>query len=168
MNRTLHLIRQVTAVGHRVVSGPMRPFQPFGVGETWLALMRRPTWRWLFLREGIADHRATSEAEIDAYLELLKRSDGGRALLKIMRGFELTAEKQRFLIDGLAKRPPYPTQVLWGAGDRMLGSTRRDTVQNALCSDPPLLLPSRHFPQEDQAPALVAAVAELSREPDPT
>jgi hypothetical protein len=72
---------------------------------TWLALMRRPTWRWLFRREGIADPAATTNAEIDAYLTLLKRLDRGRAFLKIMRGFELTPEKQRFYDDGLASRP---------------------------------------------------------------
>lgn len=146
---------------------PMRPFLPAGIGETWLSLMRRPTWRWLFRREGTTDRNATSTAEIDAYLHLLKRADGGRAFLKIMRGFELTADKQRFLIEGLAARPPYPTQVIWGTGDRMLGPVRCDAVQNALRSAPPALLPSRHFPQEDQAPALVAAVARLAAEPGP-
>ena len=144
---------------------PMRPFQPAGVGETWLTLMRRPTWRWLFRREGTADRNATSTAEIDAYLDLLKRGDGGRAFLKIMRGFELTADKQRFLTEGLAGRPPYPTQVIWGAGDRMLGERRRDAVQHAVRSNAPLLLPSRHFPQEDQAAALVAAIATLASPP---
>ena len=144
---------------------PMRPFARIGVGETWLGLMRRPTWRWLFRHEGIADPNATPNAEIDAYLHLLKRHDRGRAFLKIMRGFELTSGKQQFFIEGLAQRPDYPTQVIWGRGDRMLGSEHCRAVQDALRVETPLLLPSRHFPQEDQAPAVVAAIVRLTRGP---
>jgi pimeloyl-ACP methyl ester carboxylesterase len=142
---------------------PMRPFQPAGIGEAWLALMRRAAWRWLFRREGIADRGATTAAEIDAYLYLLKRDDGGTALLKIMRGFELTTRKRRFLDDGLAARPSYPTQIIWGAHDRMLTATRRRAVEAALGTSDSLLLPARHFLQEDQAPALVQAIADLAR-----
>jgi pimeloyl-ACP methyl ester carboxylesterase len=145
---------------------PMRPFLPAGVGETWLALMRRPTWRWLFRREGVADRRSTSAAEIDAYLALLKGEDGGRALLKIMRGFELTAQKERFYDEGLAARPPYPTQVVWARGDRMLRADRRRAVEKALGVSSSTLVPGRHFLQEEQAPALVAAVVDVVREAD--
>jgi pimeloyl-ACP methyl ester carboxylesterase len=83
-------------------------------------------------------------------------------LLKIMRGFELTQAKQRFFYDGLAARPPYPTQIVWGEHDRMLGTNRRRAVQNALDTGAPLLLPARHFLQEDQAPAVVQAIADLA------
>jgi haloalkane dehalogenase len=145
---------------------PMRPFAPAVVGETWLALMRSPAWRWLFRREGIADPTATTNAEIDAYLTLLKREDGGRAFLKIMRGFELTPEKQRFYDDGLAARPAYPTQVVWGELDRMLGADRRHAVEKALATSSTTLVPGRHFLQEEQAPAVVAAVAALARAQD--
>lgn len=146
---------------------PMRPFQPAGIGRIWLALMRRPTWRWLFRREGIADQSATGAAEIDAYLHLLKRGDGGSGFLKIMRGFDSTIQKRRFLYDGLAARPPYPTQVIWGKGDRMLGPQRRRAVQAALGTGTPQLLAARHFPQEDQAAALVGAIADLACRPQP-
>ena len=142
---------------------PMRPFAPAHVGEAWLALMRGPAWRWLFRREGIADRRAVTAAEIDAYLTLLKRADGGRAFLQIMRGFELTAQKEEHLRGGLAARPPYPTQVLWGERDRMLTAARRRAVVDVLCSGEPVLLPARHFLQEDQAPALITAIAAIAR-----
>jgi pimeloyl-ACP methyl ester carboxylesterase len=143
---------------------PMRPFQPAGIGEAWLALMRRHAWRWLFRREGTYDRSATSTTDIDAYLHLLKRDDGGRALLKIMRGFELTPAKQRFFYEGLAARPSYPAQIVWGQHDRMLRTVRRQAVQTALGTDAPLLLPARHFLQEDQAPAVVNAIAGLARQ----
>jgi haloalkane dehalogenase len=144
---------------------PMRPFGPAGLGELWLAGMGGPAWRWLFRREGIADPGATSAAEIDAYLTLLKREDSGRAFLKIMRGFELTPAKQDFYDRGLATRPPYPVQVIWGQGDRMLRRGRRDAVQQALAAAAPLLLPGRHFLPEEQAPALAAAIAKIASTP---
>jgi haloalkane dehalogenase len=146
---------------------PMRPFLVPGVGEAWLALMRRRTWRWLFRREGIADRGAVTSAEIDAYLTLMKRQDGGRAFLRIMRGFELSVQKQGFFRDGLAARPQYPTKVVWGDRDRMLTEARRRRVLDVLGSDDPVLVPARHFLQEDQAPAVVAAIASLVKASTP-
>ena len=90
----------------------------------------------------------------------MKRGDGGSAFLKIMRGFELTQAKQHFFYQGLRSRP-YPAQVVWGLRDRMLGDDRRRAVQDALVIDSAVLLPGRHFLQEDQAPAIATAVAHL-------
>jgi hypothetical protein len=47
---------------------------------------------------------------------------------------------------------------------RRRGRKRREAVQRALGVDQPLLLPAKHFLQEDQAPAVVAAVARLGTE----
>ena len=58
----------------------------------------------LFYLEGIENRSATPRHEVQAHIHLLKHRDRGRAFLRIMRGFELTAEKQRFLWDGLAER----------------------------------------------------------------
>jgi pimeloyl-ACP methyl ester carboxylesterase len=144
---------------------PMRPFAQPGLGELWLAGMAGPAWRWLFRREGVADRGSVTGPEIDAYLTLLKREDGGRAFLKIMRGFELTPAKQSFYYDGLAARPTYPTQVVWGQGDRMLGASRRQAVQNALGTTECTLVSGRHFVPEEQAPAIAAAVAKIGARP---
>jgi pimeloyl-ACP methyl ester carboxylesterase len=141
---------------------PMHPFSIGGVGEAWLALMRPPASSWIFRHIGITDNTAISDAEVNAYIALVKRGDGGRAFLRIMRGFELTQAKQDFFYEGLRSRP-YPAQVVWGRSDRMLGDERRRAVQRALGIDTPLLLPARHFLQEDQAPAVAEAVAELAR-----
>ncbi|HEX6586256.1 MAG TPA: alpha/beta fold hydrolase [Solirubrobacterales bacterium] len=140
---------------------PMHPFSIRGLGELWLAGMRPPTFRWIFRHEGLADRSAMSNAEIDAYTALLKREDGGRAFLRIMRGFELTDAKQRFLYAGLAERR-WPAQVVWGREDPALGETRRLAVEEALGIDDPLFLSARHFLQEDQAPAVGEAVAALA------
>ena len=141
---------------------PMQPFSIRGIGEAWLAGLRPPVSRWIFRHEGLADHSAMTNAEIDAYTELVKRDDGGHAFLRIMRGFELTKAKQQFFYDGLAGHP-YPAQVVWGRDDTMLGEGRRVAVQNALGAERPVLLPGRHFLQEDQAPAVARAIVEFIR-----
>jgi haloalkane dehalogenase len=141
---------------------PMYPFSVRGIGEAWLVGLRPPASRWIFRHVGLADRDAMTSAEIDAYTALLKREDGGRAFLRIMRGFELTDAKQRFLYGGLAERP-YPARVVWGRDDPALGEKRRLAVQHALCVERPVLLPGRHFLQEDQASAVGEAIAELIR-----
>jgi haloalkane dehalogenase len=142
---------------------PMHPFSVRGVGEAWLVSMRPPAFGWLFRHVGIAENAAISDAEVDAYVALMKRGDHGNAFLKIMRGFELNRAKQDFFYDGLRSRN-YPAQVVWGQRDRMLGDDRRRAVQDALAVANPLLLPARHFLQEDQAHAISTAVARLAHE----
>ena len=99
--------------------------------------------------------------EVYAHYELLKRGDGGRAFLRIMRGFELTEAKQRFLWEGLAERP-YPARIVWGERDPALGLDQLRVVQQVLGVDDPILLPAKHFLQEDQATAVGPAIADLA------
>lgn len=140
---------------------PMHPFSIRGVGELWLASMWRLPFRQIYYLVGLGDRAAVPAAEVDAHHALLKREDGGRAFLKIMRGFELGEEKERFFFDGLAGRP-YPAQVVWGDRDTMLGPARREAVQRALGVEEAEMLPARHFLQEDQAAAVAASVARLA------
>ena len=139
----------------------MRPFTIPVLGEIALRSTTRFSAARLFYLQGIADRSAVSREEVDAYYELLKRDDGGRAFLRIMRGYERTEAKQRFLWEGLATRP-YPAQVVWGEEDPALGAERRVAVQQALDVRDPILLPAKHFLQEDQAPAVAAAIAALA------
>jgi pimeloyl-ACP methyl ester carboxylesterase len=131
------------------------------LGELYLRTMTRFAAAQVFYIQGIKDRSAVSREEVDAYHELLKRDDGGSAFLKIMRGYEQTAEHQRFLWEGLAGRP-YPAQIVWGEEDPALGAKRRVAVQHALDVPDPILLPARHFLQEDQAPAVAAAIIALA------
>ena len=139
----------------------MHPFSIRGVGEIWLRSLNPYVMRRLFYLQTIADRSATPPAEIYAYYYLLKRGDGGRAFLRIMRGFELRAEKERFYREGLADLS-CPRQVVWGERDPALNEERRLAVQEFLVVDEPTLLPAKHFPQEDQAPALSRAIAEIT------
>jgi haloalkane dehalogenase len=137
----------------------MRPFAIRGLGELYLRLTPRQAFAALFRRQGLGDTRAMTLAEIYAYHELLLRVDGGRAFLRIMRGFELTEQNQRFLWQGLANRP-YSTRIIWGEQDPALGLDQMRIAQRVLGVDDPVLLPAKHFLQEDQAPALAFEIAD--------
>lgn len=140
---------------------PMHPFSIRGVGELWLGSMWRLPFRQLYYLTGIGDRAAVPPVEVDTHHALLKRTDGGRAFLKIMRGFELGEAKERFFFDGLADHP-YPAQVVWGENDTMLNEKRRIPVQRALGVEHATLLPAKHFLQEDQAAAVTEAIASLA------
>lgn len=148
-----------TATFHRPWT--MHPFSIRGVGEIWLRATPAFLFSELFYLQGVGSRAAVSRAEIYAHRRLLLGQDRGRAFLRIMRGFELTAEKESFLIDGLANRS-YPAQVLWGRDDPALGAERREEVQRALGVAKPTLLAAKHFPQEDRAEEIARAVASLA------
>jgi haloalkane dehalogenase len=138
----------------------MAPFAARGVGGAWLRAPR-PAFRTLFYSQGVADRSAVTPAEIDAYYYLLRRGDRGRAFLRIMRGFELTAEKRRFLWSGLAEHR-YPARIIWGERDPALGLDQLEIAQRVLGVEEPIRLPAKHFLQEEQAPAIVQAIADLA------
>jgi haloalkane dehalogenase len=140
----------------------MHPFSIPRVGELYLRSMSRPAFIALFRLQGLGDRSAATRAEIGAYYELLKRLDRGRAFLRIMRGFELTDAKQELLWEGLARRP-YRAAVLWGKDDPALGMKHCRIAADVLDVEP-LLLPAKHFLQEDQAPAVAATVSRLAAE----
>ncbi|HEY8640457.1 MAG TPA: alpha/beta fold hydrolase [Solirubrobacterales bacterium] len=142
----------------------MYAFSVRGLGEV---ALRGPRFVFtqLFYRQGIKDRSAVAAAEVNAYHALLLRDDGGAAFLRIMRSFESAEAQQRFLWEGLAKRD-YPAQVVWGRDDPALRLNRMEAVKRALKLDHATLLPAKHFLQEDQAPAVAAAVAGLAGQSD--
>jgi haloalkane dehalogenase len=139
---------------------PMRPFAARGIGTLWLRSLRPWPMSELFYRLGIGDRSAVPRREVYAYYHLLKRGDGGRAFLRIMRGFELTEDKQRFLHEGLAGRD-YPARIVWGQRDPAIGSDQLRAAQRVLGIDEPVLVPTKHFLQEDQPAAVASAVGDL-------
>jgi haloalkane dehalogenase len=137
----------------------MRPYAIRGLGKAWLAATSPLGFAALFRRQGIADQRAISNSEIYAHHALLKRGDRGRAFLRIMRGFELTEQKSRLLSEGFADRS-YPARVIWGEADPVLDLEQLRIAQRVLGAEDAVLLPAKHFLQEDQAPALAYAIAD--------
>ncbi len=140
---------------------PMEPFAHRGVGEAWLASMRVPgTFVSIMRLVGVS--RRVPTAELACWLPLLFGDDGGRAFLKIMRGFELTADKQRRYLDAV-RDTPYPVQIVWGARDTMLPWRRYGVqAQRASGITEPMLLPAKHFLQEDYPGEIAEAVRRIA------
>lgn len=140
----------------------MAPLAMRGVGPVWVRSLNRPAFRWLMRRQGIADVRAVTDDELDAHLALVRRGDGGRALLRIMRGFErTTAKRDRYR--AAVGSEAYPVQVIWGAQDPALRIDRHgETVRRAAGLDAIIRVPAKHFLQEDQAPAIAEHVARFA------
>jgi len=137
----------------------MQPFAVRGLGSLWLHATPPVVFAALFRLQGLGDRGAMSTAEIYVYRELLTRLDGGRAFLRIMRGFDLTEKKERLLREGLGARP-YPARVIWGERDPALGLDQLAGVKSVLGVDDAVLLPAKHFLQEDQAGPLAYAIAD--------
>ena len=131
------------------------------IGPAWVAMTRPPAARWLFYLQGIADRSATPAHEIDAHVALLHRDGGRRSFRKIVRGFERTAEKERFYIEGL-REAGWPAAIVWGKRDPALGPERREAIEDAL-GVRSKLVPAKHFLQEDPATAVADAIAALAR-----
>ena len=113
--------------------------------------------------QGVADRSKITTAEVDAYLDLLRRHDNGRAFLKIMRGFELTREKADLYV-GVLRSTRYPVRIVWGEADPALKITvRGEQARKAAGLDTIHRLPGKHFLQEDQAPALADEILAATR-----
>jgi pimeloyl-ACP methyl ester carboxylesterase len=156
---SLTILNTIVAVDGFRRPWSMQPFAIRGLGELWLGSITKPAFRALMRLQGIQDGAAVTKQELDAYLELLKRADGGRAFLKIMRGFERTAQKQT-LYEGAVRGVPYPVQVVWGAEDPALKlSVQGEQARRIAHVETVHALPAKHFLQEDQAPALAELIA---------
>lgn len=137
----------------------MEPFARRGLGEAYLRTLSKPAFRMLMGMQGVLDRSAVPDAELDAYVDLLRREDGGRAFLRIMRGFERTREKRDLYVSTL-RDVPYPVQIVWGADDPALKlSVHGEQARIAAGLDEIHTVPAKHFLQEDQAPAVAERVA---------
>jgi len=158
--RTLTVLDTLIDVAHFRRVWSMDLAAPPVLGPIWVATIRPPVARWLFYMQGIADRSATPAHEVDAHIALLHRDGGGRSFRQIVRGFELTPDKERFYVDGL-REAGWPATILWGERDPALGEERRRVIEGALRTGS-RLLPAKHFLQEDQAPAVAEAIGELA------
>jgi haloalkane dehalogenase len=141
----------------------MEPFRHVGIGEAWMRSLNGPTFRFLMRLQGIKDTTAVTTAELDTYLRLIKGPDKGRAFLQVMRSSERTAAKQASYRSAV-RDVPYPVQAIWGADDPTMtlavyGRKAREAAGLASV----ITLPGKHFPQEDQAPAIAREIAEFAR-----
>lgn len=141
---------------------PMRPFEKPILGEAELATITHATWQLMFKGLGASNTDRVPDEEIDAYVDLLKREDGGKAFLKIMRNFE-NSITFRELCHQAVQNVPYPVQAVWGAEDPALDFERYgDEIKQVAALDKVHKLPARHFLQEDQWEAVAAHIATIA------
>jgi len=135
----------------------MKPFAVPGLGKLWLAASRGAMFRSLMRRVGLID--PPPRDEIGAYEALLRRGDGGRAFLRIMRGFELTADA-RTRYEAVVTDRRRPVQIVWGKDDPALKIDRAGAVVRELVPDAPFeAVRGRHFFPDDQAPVVADRIA---------
>jgi len=135
--------------------------RPPVLGPLWVSTIRPPVARWLFYLQGIGDRSATPAHEVDAHIALLHRDGGGTTFRRIVRGFELGEEKERFYMDGL-EDTAWPATILWADRDPALGDDRRRAFERVLGVRAKVVR-AKHFLQEDRAGDVADAVADVAR-----
>lgn len=139
----------------------MRPFAWPGIGELWLRGTPRFLFSELFYAQGVAERSKVAKADVYAHHALLQMRDRGEAFLRIMRGFELSAARDETIREGLAERE-FPIRIVWGERDPALGLNRLQEVQELLGLSDAIMLPAKHFLQEDHAAEIGQAIADLA------
>jgi pimeloyl-ACP methyl ester carboxylesterase len=138
----------------------MRPFRAPLLGEAYLAMLQPFVMERLMRLQGVSG--PVPSAELRAYALLLKRGDGGRAFLRIMRSFELNTTFERRILEHLRERT-YPAIVAWGEHDPALRlSTTGEDVRRDVGVGSIHRLPGRHFVQEDAAVEIADLVVDLA------
>jgi pimeloyl-ACP methyl ester carboxylesterase len=160
--RSLTALNTLVEVDQFKRAWSMEPFARRGLGEVYLRTLSKPSFRMLMRLQGIEDMSATTKAELDSWVDVLKREDGGRAFLKIMRGFERTRAKRQ-LYAGALRDVPYPVQAVWGEKDPVLRVDRHgEDVKRIAGLETIHTVPAKHFLQEDQAVAVAERIAALA------
>lgn len=144
---------------------PMRPFEKPVLGEAELALINHHTWHLGFSSMAVNDTTGISEAEIYAYVDLLKREDDGKAFLKIMRNFDHSPEYKTRCYRAV-QDVPYPVQAVWGANDPGLTFERYGKeIQDVAGLASVYRTDGKHLLQEDNWAIIARQIAALAGSP---
>lgn len=139
---------------------PMQPFEKPALGEAELALLTHTTWQLAFSYFGVGDTTGISTSEIQAYIDLLKREDGGKAFLKIMRNFE-SSPAFRDTCYHAVQNTLYPVQAIWGAEDPGLTYERYgQEIKRAANLEQVHQLPAKHLLQEDKYKEIASLIVQ--------
>lgn len=142
---------------------PMRPFEKPLLGEVQLAAILHPSWYLMFSTLGVVSADNIPKEEIYAYVDLLKREDGGKAFLKIMRNFD-HSEAFREICLRAVQNAPYPLQAIWGAQDPALDFEHYgNQIKEAASLKEVHQLEARHFLQEERWKEIAGKIATLAR-----
>lgn len=159
--KSITVLNSMLDVEHFVKPLPMRPFEKPVLGEAELALLTPITFPLMMKTAGVVDNDAISQEEMAAYIHLLKREDGGKAFLKIMRSFEQTKEFGQACYSAF-QNPDYPVQLIWGDHDPFLPYKEYGKqFEEARPGTPVTKVNSKHFLQEEQYEIIAAKIKEF-------
>jgi pimeloyl-ACP methyl ester carboxylesterase len=159
--KSITVLNSMLDVEHFVKPLPMRPFEMPVLGEAELAMLTPTTFPLMMKGAGVVDMDVISQEEMAAYIHLLKKEDGGKAFLKIMRSFEKTKEFTEACYRTW-KNPAYPVQLIWGDKDPFLTWKEKGReFEEARPGVPITKVESKHFLQEEAYETIAAKVKEI-------
>jgi len=159
--KSITVLNSMLDVEHFVKPLPMRPFEKPVLGEAELAMLTPLTFPLMMKGAGVVNMDVVSHKEMAAYIHLLKRKDGGKAFLKIMRSFEQTKEFTQVCYSAW-KNPAYSVQLIWGDKDPLLAYEEKGKeFEEARPGVPVTKVEAKHFLQEEQYETIAAKVKEL-------
>lgn len=141
----------------------MRPFEKRVIGEAELKMISHVTWPVMFRNMGVYKSDVISTSEVNAYVDLLKRKDHGKAFLKIMRNFESSREFRDTCYKAV-QNVSYPVQGIWGEKDPALSyETYGEEIKRIAGLKEISRLPSRHFLQEEAWLAIADKIVDQAK-----
>jgi pimeloyl-ACP methyl ester carboxylesterase len=140
----------------------MAPFAILILDRIWLGSINDFLFVQLMYLQGIKNKKAVSRDEILVHLRLLRKTDRGKAFLKIMKGFEHTKAKTALIAKAI-QDVPYPIQIIWGKDDPAIPVKKQGEYIRKLAGLEEIkLVDAKHFLQEDQAEAIVTEIVGLA------
>lgn len=141
----------------------MKPFEKRVLGEAELKMMTHLTWPVMFKSVGVVNASRISSSEINAYIDLLKKGDQGKAFLKIMRNFDKSPEFRELCLKAV-KNVNYPVQAVWGSKDPALTlETYGEEIKKAAGLREIHVLRSKHLLQEEAWLSIADKIVELAQ-----
>jgi pimeloyl-ACP methyl ester carboxylesterase len=141
----------------------MRPFEKRVLGEAELKMVTHLTWPVMFKQMGVVNSSRIDPAEINAYVDLLKRKDHGKAFLKIMRSFDHSPEFRDECYRALQSQN-YPVQAIWGEKDpALLLETYGEEIKRVAGLNEIHTLKSKHFLQEEAWLGIADKIVDLAK-----
>lgn len=141
----------------------MKPFEKKVLGEAELKMMTHLTWPVMFKKVGVHNFSRIPLSEINAYVDLLKREDNGKAFLKIMRSYD-SSPAFKDLCYRAIRNKDYPVQAIWGAKDPALQiGTYGEEIKEAAGLKEIHNLKSGHFLQEEAWLGIADKVIDLAK-----
>jgi len=159
--KSITVLNAMLEVEHFIKPLPMRPFEKPLLGEAELAMLTPLTFPLMMKTAGVVNSGVITDDEMAAYIHLLKRDDGGKAFLKIMRSFEQTKELNEACYSAWQNKS-YPVQLIWGGKDPFLTYEEKGKEFKKARPDVPVTkVESKHFLQEEAYEIIAAKVKEL-------